>query len=355
MRWVDVSVRPPSVMLDRAHAASDGVVHLVLTNRSDRPVRVRSVRIVWLRGDAVVRTDEPGAAFFRDARERRSARLDRGGMADWGGICLERPPDGADRVRFELELTAGGGTGTARTVESVEAPLRVPEQLPEIRLPVSGLWRVSQGHGCRTNHRLGGYGADFAWDFVAADSRSGGGTADSRAEPRRNRDSASFGRTVAAPVSGRVVRAVDDVPDNEGLRDYPPRTLVDDLAHPLWIFGNHVVIVLPDAKTRVLLAHLKRDSVRVKTGDLVRAGEPIAEVGNSGNTIAPHLHVHVMDRDDPSDPQVVGLPARIADYLEVTSRSNAGRRDSVIRRVASGDPLEGTVVAPAADDGSGRP
>lgn len=43
-------------------------------------------------------------------------------------------------------------------------------------------------------------------------------------------------------------------------------------------------------------AHLKPGSVQVEEGDTVSAGKVLAQVGNTGNTSAPHLHVHVMDR-----------------------------------------------------------
>ena len=47
----------------------------------------------------------------------------------------------------------------------------------------------------------------------------------------------------------------------------------------------------------VLLCHLKRGSVKVKQGDFVSLGQQIAEVGNSGSSIQPHLHIQVMSND----------------------------------------------------------
>lgn len=41
--------------------------------------------------------------------------------------------------------------------------------------------------------------------------------------------------------------------------------------------------------------HLKQGSIKVKQGDAVTAGQPIAEIGLSGVTQHPHLHVTVMD------------------------------------------------------------
>jgi len=45
----------------------------------------------------------------------------------------------------------------------------------------------------------------------------------------------------------------------------------------------------------VLYAHLRPGSIRVKPGDQVRRGDVIAEVGNSGQSDAPHLHFHLSD------------------------------------------------------------
>lgn len=47
-------------------------------------------------------------------------------------------------------------------------------------------------------------------------------------------------------------------------------------------------------KRTVYFQHLKRDSLRVKKGDLVKAGQWIAETGNSGFSSGAHCHIHVM-------------------------------------------------------------
>jgi murein DD-endopeptidase MepM/ murein hydrolase activator NlpD len=315
---------------------------------------MRSVRLSYLAGTRVLRKEDPGESFFWDAPVPRTRRLDRGSRASWGGVCLADPPRGADAVRIEVEVTAQRGPGFSRSVETAEVPLVDPPSTVGIRPPFLGVWRVSQGHSCRTNHRLGGYGGDFAWDFVAVDPRTGSSTAEGYARSGRNQDTATFGRPILAPVGGRIVRAVDGVADNEGLREYPGRTLVDELAQPLWIFGNHVVLSVGDGGPYVLLGHLRKGSVRVKPGDVVREGDVLGEAGNSGNSIEPHLHVHVMDREDAADPGVAGLPARLENYLSLHSQARAGRRDSVIRHVDAGDPREGDLIlsASAADLGA---
>jgi murein DD-endopeptidase MepM/ murein hydrolase activator NlpD len=93
-----------------------------------------------------------------------------------------------------------------------------------------------------------------------------------------------YGDTVLAPVSGKVLLTVDSFPDLA-----PPKL---DKKNPL---GNHVRIVTNDRM--VVLAHLTRGSVWVKTGDNIQVGDPIGLVGNSGNSIEPHLHLQVVKMD----------------------------------------------------------
>ena len=94
----------------------------------------------------------------------------------------------------------------------------------------------------------------------------------------------AFGETVYSPCDGEVVAAFDDAPDNR-----PPQRDAARLA------GNHVWIRHgDDDNTYVLLAHLMRGSVGVRAGERVRRGQPLARLGNSGNTTEPHLHVHAV-------------------------------------------------------------
>lgn len=59
--------------------------------------------------------------------------------------------------------------------------------------------------------------------------------------------------------------------------------------------GNHILIKTGDFY--VLLCHLKKSSVNVKKGDVVKSGQQIAEAGNSGSSIQPHLHIQVMNNE----------------------------------------------------------
>ena len=60
----------------------------------------------------------------------------------------------------------------------------------------------------------------------------------------------------------------------------------------LRFWGNEIKILHEDG-TEATYAHLRQGSPRVAAGDWVQAGDVIAEVGNSGATLVPHLHFHV--------------------------------------------------------------
>lgn len=59
--------------------------------------------------------------------------------------------------------------------------------------------------------------------------------------------------------------------------------------------GNYIMIKTNDNYI-VFLAHLKQDSLMIKKGDLVNIGQHIGNVGNSGNSTAPHLHINLFDQ-----------------------------------------------------------
>ena len=129
-------------------------------------------------------------------------------------------------------------------------------------------------------------GQSYGVDLVRVDA------AGRRARGLMPEDPASyliFGDTIVAPCSGRVVAATD------GLRDMPVPVM--DREH---MAGNHVI--LECRGSWVLLAHMRRGSVLARPGDAVTTGEPLGQVGNSGNTGEPHLHVHAQRPGSPGMP-----------------------------------------------------
>jgi hypothetical protein len=118
-----------------------------------------------------------------------------------------------------------------------------------------------------------------------------------------------YGEKILAVADGRVVRAID------GLPNQVPGALPQGL-DPLQADGNAVFLRLRDGRI-VMYAHMIPGSVTVKAGDRVVRGQVLGRLGNSGNSSAPHLHLHVVDRD--AIFAANGLPYLFSRY-EVTGR-----------------------------------
>ena len=59
--------------------------------------------------------------------------------------------------------------------------------------------------------------------------------------------------------------------------------------------GNHVILEIAP-NVFALYGHLQLGSLTVKVGDTVKAGAPIARLGNSGPSSGPHLHFGIADK-----------------------------------------------------------
>jgi murein DD-endopeptidase MepM/ murein hydrolase activator NlpD len=75
--------------------------------------------------------------------------------------------------------------------------------------------------------------------------------------------------------------------------------------------GNRIIQELSEGHYAAY-AHLRPGTIKVKVGDTVHAGDVIAHLGNTGNSIEPHLHFQVCDA--PSFPASEGLPFAIDQY-----------------------------------------
>lgn len=62
--------------------------------------------------------------------------------------------------------------------------------------------------------------------------------------------------------------------------------------------GNYIAIKNTKLNVVVILAHLKKGSLKVKEGDVIEKGQYIGKIGNSGNTSEPHLHIHAKINDE---------------------------------------------------------
>ena len=171
----------------------------------------------------------------------------------------------------------------------------------KLLFPLHGDWTIYQGgrmvpendHATTTNER-------FAYEMVQLNTGQmfthNGAT---------NEEWFGFGQPVLADANGTVAKVSTGYPDNA---PYHPDA---GAKH-----GNVVVIDHGDGEFSVY-SHLKQGSVMLKAGDRVKAGEKIAEVGNSGDSQFPRLEYSLQTSADLNGGD--GLPVAF-DHLKVNGR-----------------------------------
>lgn len=189
---------------------------------------------------------------------------------------------------------------------------------PPFGTPREGTWFTFWGgRNLARNYHMVAPAQTYAFDLVVVkDGQSFSGPADKHASYY------CWGEPVLAVADGVVSDVVDGLPD----------MAIGDMSakQPA---GNHVIVHV-GPEQHALVAHLQRGSTTVKTGDTVKAGQPLGLCGNSGRTSEPHIHFHLQTGATFADAGN-GLPANFHDML-VDGRP-----------VRAGEPLRGQTIAPA--------
>jgi Peptidase family M23 len=207
-------------------------------------------------------------------------------------------PDGlrisALRHRFSFEvadpLRSKGTPNDESALDGIIVP--VLQQSPLVLAPPfkNGVWLAGNGPSNTSVHRRSIIAIDgrayisqrFAIDWVLVGD-NGNTFHDSR---ERNENFWGFGQPVLAVADGEVTEVLDGIPDNTPGK--LPLVTVQNIT------GNHVIVRIA-ADTYVMFAHLKQGSIRIRLHQKIKRGAQIAQVGNSGNTSAAHLHLQVTD------------------------------------------------------------
>ena len=184
-------------------------------------------------------------------------------------------------------------------VQLVRISVPTPDPVT-VASPLAGEWQtVAGGRSVLLSHHYS-YQTPFvrnALDFVqVVDGRGYVG------DPKRLQSWYGFDQPVLAPAAG-VVTSVSDIHPDEPIGKTgvtPP-------------FGNHIVLEIGNHRYAVL-AHLKEGSAQVSKGEQVRLGQQIATVGDSGNSLWPHLHFHVQEGPD-LDTQARTVPIIFGDVV----------------------------------------
>ena len=126
----------------------------------------------------------------------------------------------------------------------------------------------------------------------------------------------SYEQPVLAIASGRVALVRDGLPDG-----VPLSKEVSAAKYTMeTVTGNTVVLALDDGNFAVY-AHLREGSISVKEGERVEEGYMLGQIGNSGHSLAPHLHFHIQDQPYPLKGE--GQPFSLSSFVLI------GKLDSI--------------------------
>ena len=101
----------------------------------------------------------------------------------------------------------------------------------------------------------------------------------------------SYNEEIICPCDGFVIDMKNEYDDTKIIEDRPVICDIDDPR------GNFITIKHENGESSTI-CHIKKDSFMVSIGDIVKEGEVLARVGNSGNTQGPHIHFQVQEGND---------------------------------------------------------
>lgn len=333
---LDVRFHPGEVVypyeVDPSRGLSSVVLqHVAFVQRDGGPVTLESVEIQVLAGGQAVQTQiVPAAALDQSARQMSA--LEEAGLLKLYDFHFQTSRSLGEGIKVSPGRTLSPGTGLlvsglplllsgpadeiavlAHARDAAGQPVEARGSLRiaahkspnEYWFPLKGTLYVAVAPDLESPHRWG-VAQEFALDIGAVGAN--GNT--HQGEGSRLADYFGYGREIVAVADGTVVAAVNDCVEADGrLRqpgesseDFQKRIVVEQnkllaqgLAAPA---GCHVILRHAGGEHSHFL-HLKPGSVRVRAGETVRRGQPIAQLGHSGNSTEPHLHFQLTDGPDP--------------------------------------------------------
>lgn len=155
--------------------------------------------------------------------------------------------------------------------------------------PITGRWRWgnSPNHTSFDGHAWPHQ--RFSVDLVKVDENNSSIKPD--ADPELNESFYAYGEPVLAVAKGTVVKSVDKEDENFGQKENKKKK---DINYVLIDHSPKVKKGQLDPNSQSLISgyyHLRKGKNTFREGDPIEAGEQLGEVGNSGGSSEPHLHL----------------------------------------------------------------
>ena len=302
--------RPTAILVSPIHEAQvvrgdDGMDHveyeLLVVSVFPEPVTLSSVTVLDPAGKELMRIKGDAlAAATQTLFAKTETPVIPASAAVSVDVDLIVPPDTVpERVTHRIAYTLKADSELAVMVDSLEVDApevainRQPAML--IKPPVTGEgWLVSSGC-CKPNiHRdlriaIDGVRIETAETFAIDWAKVKNGRIFD-GDGSKVEQHYAFGEDVLAVADGTVVSIQDGKPETTPNVPMIPETRED-------YGGNHVILEIAP-NVFALYVHLHPGSLTVKVGEVVKAGAPLAKIGNTGPSMGPHLHFGLSDKPD---------------------------------------------------------
>ena len=303
--------RPTAILVSPIHEAQvvrgdDGMDHveyeLLVVSVFSEPVTLSSVTVLDSSGKELMRID---GGVLAAATQTLFAKTPSPVIPASGAVSVDvdliLPPGAApERVTHRIVYALAADTQNAVLIgrPQVDGPKVAIDRQPAIvlRPPLGGDgWLVTSGC-CKPNvHRDERIAIDGArietaetfavdWGKVKSDRLFDG-------DGKTVEQFYGFGEDVLAVADGTVVSIHDGMSDETPFVAMTPKSKSD--------YGGNNLMLGIAPRVFAWYAHLRQGSLTVKVGDAVKAGAPIAKLGNTGPSTGPHLHLGLLDKPDP--------------------------------------------------------
>ncbi|NOY60486.1 MAG: M23 family metallopeptidase [Calditrichaeota bacterium] len=185
-------------------------------------------------------------------------------------------------------------------------------------LPFNGYWKVVNGGTDKlTSHSWNIMSQRYAYDFIYYGKNGTGYMGNAK----KAESYYAFNQDVLAPADGTIIKVRHNIRDHTHAGTGTIDLLTRDMR------GNYLIICHGEG-VYSLIAHLKKNSCKVRQGDFVKRGQVIGKCGNSGHSTQPHIHFHVQDK--PNFYLAIGLPI-LFQNIEVEHNSS-----SISKKITNG-------------------
>ena len=303
--------RPTAILVSPIHEAQivradDGKDHveyeLLVVNVFSEPVTLASVTVLDPAGKELMRIEGGALAAATQTLFAKTATpvVPASAAVSVDVDLILSPGTAPERVTHRIAYTLKADSELALMVGSLEvdAPEVTINRQPAvvIRPPLKGKDWLATTACCKPNvHRdlrvaIDGVRIETAetfaidWAKVKNDRLFDG-------DGKRVEQYYDFGEDVLAVADGTVVYIRDGMPDETPSVLMVPKSKSD--------YGGNNVILEIAPNVFAWYAHLRQGSLTVKVGNAVKAGAPIAKLGNTGPSEGPHLHFGLLNKPDP--------------------------------------------------------